>query len=311
MISFRYHLVSLAAVLFALAAGVALGAGPLSDNVRDAFGNGSGISASDVTQLQDRIERLREQVTHDDDVIADLTPPVVAARLKGHRVLLVVTPGADAALADSIATSVIAAGGQVSGRITLLPAYVDPANATFVGELAAQLDVQSDEIAGGPYVASAVVLSDALLTKGEAVGTADPAQAAIVPGFVQADLITVQGDVQRRSDLVAVVTPRRSADADNDLLTLKPLFQSMAAAAQGVIVTGPAGSAEDVGGGMVSLVREDTDLRRAVSSDDTVDTAAGQLETTLALAERLANRGGHYGSGPGASDTLPNPPPRG
>ncbi|HBO53687.1 MAG TPA: copper transporter, partial [Janibacter terrae] len=52
MIDFRYHLVSLAAVLIALSIGIVLGAGPLNDNI------GSTLSG-EVTKLRQEKEALR------------------------------------------------------------------------------------------------------------------------------------------------------------------------------------------------------------------------------------------------------------
>ena len=54
MIDFRYHLVSLAAVLIALSIGIVLGAGPLNDNI------GSTLSG-EVTKLRKEKEALRQQ----------------------------------------------------------------------------------------------------------------------------------------------------------------------------------------------------------------------------------------------------------
>ena len=59
MIDFRFHMVSLAAVLIALSVGIVLGAGPLNDNI------GATIT-SEVNRLRADKEELRRQLTREE-----------------------------------------------------------------------------------------------------------------------------------------------------------------------------------------------------------------------------------------------------
>ena len=94
MIDFRYHLVSLAAVLIALSIGIVLGAGPLNDNI------GSTLSG-EVTKLRQEKEELRRQAKEDQrglearDAYDEQTlPGVVGDRLVERTATVVVLPEA-------------------------------------------------------------------------------------------------------------------------------------------------------------------------------------------------------------------------
>ena len=139
MISFRYHLVSLAAVLMALAAGVVLGAGPLDGQL-------GGTSSSSSTSQQAKLDAATKQAsdlqaitTYDDAATAALAPAVLPGQLAAKSVVVVVTPGADGAQVDELVKAVETAGGKVTGEVDIQPSWVDPDQGTVLDSLSAQL----------------------------------------------------------------------------------------------------------------------------------------------------------------------------
>ena len=89
MIDFRYHIVSIVAIFFALGAGVVLGAGPLK-------GTGSEIVASqaerDRQQLTDaraELVQLKALDKYRDDYVAKVTAGLTDGKLANKKITLV------------------------------------------------------------------------------------------------------------------------------------------------------------------------------------------------------------------------------
>ena len=83
MIDFRYHIVSIVAIFFALGAGVVLGAGPLK-------GTGSEIVASQAERDRQQLADTRQQLSdlkaldkYRDDYVAKVTAGLTDGKLTG------------------------------------------------------------------------------------------------------------------------------------------------------------------------------------------------------------------------------------
>jgi hypothetical protein len=81
------------------------------------------------------------------------------------------------------------------------------------------------------------------------------------------------------------------------------LARALDARSDGVVVTGPASSAEP--GGLVRSLRDDGDLSERVSSVDVADTVYGRVTVVLALDEQDAGGSGRYGQGAGSEAAAP------
>jgi hypothetical protein len=315
LIDFRYHLVSLVAVFLALAAGIVLGAGPLNDTLGHALEKQTQALSAQKRDLQGQVSSLQAQVNYGEDVAASLVAPTVFGRLTGQRVVLVTLPGADRKLAGSLTKTLIQSGAAVSGQVQINDAYVDPDKATVLADLTTHLAPPGVSLPiTGPYDSSAFLLGDALVTRDPLLsGRPDEDSVALLSGYSEAGLITVTGDVDKRADLALVISalpPETVTDAtDTAQQNLLPLASSLDDFGKGVVVVGPVGSAES--GGYVHAIRTDHDSRRAISTDDAADLASGRIGTILALVEQFQGGVGHYGSGPGATDTLPRLTPDG
>ncbi|MFZ0833338.1 MAG: copper transporter, partial [Mycobacterium sp.] len=125
MISLRHHAISLAAVFLALAVGVVLGSGFLSDTLV------SGLR-DDKQQLKDRIggleqhnnaltERLNAAIEFD----TAMAGRIVRGALNEKSVMIIRTPDASDDVVTSLTRLVGDAGGKVTGTVTLTQQFVD------------------------------------------------------------------------------------------------------------------------------------------------------------------------------------------
>ena len=116
MISFRQHLVSLIAVFLALAVGVVLGGGPLSDVGRD-------DRPAAATAREHRSDA--RSAAYGDDFAAAAAAKLYGDGLKGHPVSILTLPGADGDDVSALAAQIEDAGGEVAGTYQAEPALVD------------------------------------------------------------------------------------------------------------------------------------------------------------------------------------------
>jgi hypothetical protein len=307
VIGFRYHVVSLAAVLLAAALGVLLGTTQLSGAIGDDQKDQIRALSRDNGDLQSQLRAQTGRSRSDDVVTAQLAPRLVAAALRGAKVVVVATPQATDATTDGVTKVLQEAGAKVTGRVQLTDDYADPRRAedakSYVtgGSQPAGFQLPESDDAG---VLSGALLSYALL--GDAKG--DPAAATtseILSGFSTLKMLRVDGDTVTAGDLAVVVSTGAITGADPAprLATLGALVSALDGAGRGaVVVGGPAAAGQ---GGLVGAVRSDQGLATAVSSVDDADRPVGQVAAVFALAQESAGRSGQYGTGAGVDGPFP------
>ena len=96
MIDFRYHLVSLASVLIALAVGIVLGAGPLNSGILESVNNEVKTLRADKADLRTQLDAVTNSVDLHQSFEAARLPDLVAGKLEGRQVVVVALPGAPA-----------------------------------------------------------------------------------------------------------------------------------------------------------------------------------------------------------------------
>ncbi len=308
MITFRYHIVSLTAVLLALAAGVVLGAGPL-DGQLGAGGITSEEQQAELDTLNAQVRSVQARVSYDDAAAAALAPAVLPKKLKRMSVVVVVTPGVEPGQVTALSEAVRASGAVVTGVVDILPAWLDPDQGTVLGSLASQLVPADAELpSGGVYAKAGAALATALVTN-SAVPLTEPNQTsvALLTGFEEGGFIDTTGEPAVQAQLALVVSPSaakettpEAATAANDALL--PLVAALDAG-QGAVLGGAEGSAGP--GGLVAALRESGPVRRTVSSVDVADLPSGVIASVLALAQQSAGGSGQYGIGPGADAAMP------
>lgn len=301
MVSFRYHLVSVGAVLLALAAGVVLGAGPLSTRVSSAL---TATKPADPATSAATVTALKARAASGDAYIAATAKSLVAGQLHKTRVVLVLAPGTPAPLVAAVADMLVQAGATVTGSVQLTKAWSDPTQATVLDGITTQLAPASTATAGTGATAgqsqAAAALAAALLTRQtSALGqTSDPAT-ALLAGLTQGGFLTRTGAPDKAASLAVLLGPATVPDATAFL----PLVTALRAAGRGVVVAGPSGSA--AAGGLVAALRANSSARGLVSGVDTADAVTGRVALVLALVQQKGGGRGQYGSGPGADAPVP------
>jgi hypothetical protein len=268
------RLVPLLSVLFALAVGVALGAGPLDDD------SGSAATAGPA--------HSRTPAELDESFVGSVAPTLYAHRLANQAVALVTTPGVAPEAVKALTDQVVAAGGTVASRTDLTTALTAPGQKTLVdtmgSQLAAQLGQQAPTVADpslSTYPRMGRLLGLAIGTKGAAGAAAAPAS-TVRESLAAAKLTKGLAGDSRVAPLVLVVLGRDLDDAIAD-----GLVQGLADQAHGVVVTGRTRS------GDIGALR---DRKVGVATVDGVETGAGRVAAVLALVRQITGGGGSFGA---------------
>jgi len=295
VITLRHHLLTIVAVFLALAAGIVLGGGPLSD-VGPTAATSSG--EADTAPAADRA-----QTDYTESVVSALGPATVSGRLAERSVAVVTVPGADEQVVTALTEQVTAAGGTVSARYDLSADIVDPGQKSLVDTLGSQLLTQQAEgdvaAEASTYDRIGQLLGLAIATKEAAGQDVNGKARAIVDAVSGAGLMAKPGEVAQRSPLVLVVLGTDAGDEGSDAI-LAGLAQGLAVQAGGVVV---AGATSDGGEGQLGRLRADP-VSAAVATLDGVDTAAGRVATILTLQRSLTTPGGAFGAS-GADGPVP------
>jgi hypothetical protein len=305
MISFRYHLVSLVAVLLALALGLALGATGLSGAVLDDLRGQVKRAADERRTLQADVRTLREQVRNGDEVTAALAPRIVAGALKDARVVLVGSPQADGGVTDGVQKVLEQAGARVTGRVQLTDDYADPRRAadlkSFVtsGGQPAGFQLPESDDAG---VLGGALLSYVLMRRSKA-GVEPAAVSQVLSGFSTLQMLRVESEQVAPADYAVVVASAAIPGGADRGRALGQLVAALDRAGKGAVVAGTAAAASP--NGLVGMVRDDAGLATAVSTVDDAGAAAGQVATVFALTQQSTGESGQYGLAGNADAPFP------
>lgn len=295
MITLRHHVLTIVAVFLALAAGIVLGGGPLSDV-------GSSVAAASKDG-EEAPAGAAAGADYTDAFVTAVGPAMLAGRLAERSVAIVTVPGADEQVVTALTDAVAAAGGTVSARYSLADDLVDPDQKSLVDTLGSQLLTQQ----GGDVVAADASTYDRIgQLIGLAVATKDVGgqdvngkSRAVVDAVTGAGLMEKQAEVERRAPLVLLVLGTDAGDEGSDAI-LAGLAEGLAAQATGVVVVG---TLQDGDAGQLGRFRADPSAA-TVASVDGIDTGAGRVTTILALQRSLSTPGGAFGAS-GADGAVP------
>ena len=287
MITLRHHVLTIVAVFLALAAGIVLGGGPLSEV-------GPAVTAARTDQAAEPAEG-QAAADYNDSFVTAMGPAIASGRLADRSVAVVTVPGADEQVVTALTESVAAAGGTVSARYQLADDLVDPSQKSLVDTLGSQLLTQqaTDAVAAdaSTYDRIGQLIGLAVSTK-EAEGQDVNGKArAIVEAVSGAGLMEEPGAVERRAPLVLLVLGTDAHDEGSDAI-LAGLAKGLAAQAAGLVV---AGTLPDGGTGQLGRFRADP-AAAGVGSVDGVETPSGRLATIMTLQRALTTPGGSFGA---------------
>jgi hypothetical protein len=298
VIDFRYHIVSIVAIFFALGAGVVLGAGPLKGTGSEIVQSQAERDRSQLADARDEIVNLKAMDKYRDDYVAKVTAGLIDNKLAAKDITIVTMPGADNDLVNGLQDEVEKAGGQVTTKVALDPKMFDPAQRQLVESLVTQLvtaDVAfpADSTA---YERAGMILARGIAAKEEGK-TTDADAVRVIGGLTGAKLLSLKpSQPKNRASLVLVVaakppTPVPTTTSYNDTVDfLEGLDQGSA----GVVVAGTADTAKD--GGLIKALRSDSAATKIVSSVDVADLPSGQMTVVFSLVEQASGKAGQYGA---------------
>jgi hypothetical protein len=313
MMSMRYHVVTMTALIIVGALGVLIGSTTSTGgSLLSIVAGDRSTLASQVDKLGTQRSQLEQQLRASNTFAAAVAPTAVRGQLDGRRVVLVLAPDAEAADRDAVRQLVTQAGGTVTGELGLTDAITDPSRADAIRDLTtrllpagAQLPASSDagSLAGG-------LLGSVLMTRGQTgparttVASSGDQTGAALAGLMQTGFVR-SGPRPAPAQLAVILTggPLTGTDAAERAATLARLAVELDRAGVGAVLAGRTGA--EGAHGAVGVVRADGAAASALSTVDGVQTTVGRVATVLALREQADGRSGRYGAGVNAQAPIP------
>lgn len=313
MISLRQHALSLAAVFLALAVGVVLGSGFLSDTLLSSLRDEKRDLYTQISGLNDQKNVMNEKLAAANNFDNQLAGRIVHDALGGKSVVVFRTPDARDDDVAAVTKFIGRAGGTVTGTVSLTQEFVDANSAEKLRTV-----VNSSVLPAGQQLSTKLV--DQGSQAGDLLGIAllinanpavppvgDPERDTVLASLRETGFITYQpADHVGAANAALVVTGGGlPQDAGNQGVSVARFSAALAPHGSGTLLAGRDGSA--TGGAAVAVTRADAGMSSAISTVDDVDAAPGRITAVLGLHD-LINGGhaGQYGTGHGASSiTVP------
>jgi hypothetical protein len=296
MFTFRYHLVSLAAVFIALAVGILLGAA-ISGKLSDA----------EDSLTKDRIDSLNDQLAQErsrgdimerrgeaaQELLGDAYPALMEARLQGKGFVVLFLGPADGTIRSAVERTLADADSGSPVRLVALDSPVDPQDLD--GALEADQQLAKYASGGDDFGDLGEALGRDLV-----IGDGTPLWTALSSQLVEERSGTTSSPVDGAVVVRTWHRPETEGNADQQSKTngTESLFEGLV---RGLNATGV-----PVVGVETTTAESDTSLYRqqGVSSVDDVDTLAGRIALALLLS---GGQPGHYGVKDSASDGIAPP----
>jgi hypothetical protein len=302
VINFRYHVVSLVAVFLALGTGTLVGSSFISK------GTVAVLKAS-IRQLDESnrnligdVRALNQERRTFQGFVEGGEPWIVGGRLTNRPVYLVSIDTTPGEVADRVAETLAAAGARIRGSVQLT-SKLDLSSGAKREQVAKALGAP---FAGADQLTTLIVNGMASSLAGEGpgllqqlvdAGLATVREAPGSPGLVLspapglgATVVVLGGPSKARSDL------------DDRIAGL--LATTLASLEGSPVVVG----AGEPGAGPFHLIGRLREGDQRVLTADGVDGPMGRVALILGLQAAAEGRFGDYGTGPGASSLLPEPP---
>ncbi len=287
MFDYRYHALSLAAVLFALALGILIGVAIGDSNLVSSAKNGIVHNLnSEVSEAHHQVAQLQEKLSDEEAFASGLYPLAVHELLNGRSVGLVFLGGSSDQVDALVRTAVTQAGANLASVVAVrepldLAGISREAVGTHYAALAEspQLVERFGQLAGRQLVSGGQLVSRELLSR---------VRSSLLSAF-DGQLGRLEGLVVARADPSGM----NGVQAESTAAFQSGLLSGVAAA--GVPAVGV-----ELKGAQPSQVP--WYKGKGVSSVDDLDTVAGQA----ALVYALAGDKGAFGVKPTADSLLPN-----
>lgn len=308
MIDFRYHLVSIVAVLLALSIGVVLGTGVLGGPLLEDIERNVAALRERNAELQDAVAARDEMLQTQRNFASQAEPLLLRRLLEGEDVVLVEMQGIDGAVMDGVRDALDVSGAEVSATIEVRSA-LELENEIDVDLLALALGSVSSErdqliLETGRLLGDRIGLSLQGRGLSQTLELLDELEEAGFAELQQED----EGTEPFPPDASVVIVGGNPEDPRYEVA----LFASELAARLGeqevvAVIAEPVASEW----GLVTSVRRDGSLRRTISTADGVSEPYGRIALMMALEKAAGGENVHLGSLPGAETILPRPEPGG
>lgn len=289
MISLRSHAISLAAVFLALAIGVALGSGMLSNTVLSGLQDDKQDLQQHIDTLTDDRNSLNEKLSAAGDFNAQMAPRILRDTLANKAVVVFRTPDAADDDIDGLTRLVTEAGGRVTGTVGLTQEFVDANSAekllsvvnSPIVPAGAQLSTTSVDQGSKAGDLLGITL---MIDKDPKVTPVDDAQReTVLAALRDTGFVTYGTERIAAADTALVVTGGPLGDdAGNQGATVARFAAGLAPHGSGTVLVGRDGSA--TGTSAVAVTRSDAALANAVSTVDDVNSESGRITSVLALS---------------------------
>jgi hypothetical protein len=306
VISLRQHAISLAAVFLALAVGVVLGSGLLSDTLLSGLRDEKRQLQDQINAVDEQKNALNEKLKAANDFDAAMADRMVHSALAEKSVAIFRTPDASDDTVAALTRLVGQAGGIVTGTVSLTQQFVD-ANAS---EKLLSV-VNSSILPAGSQLSTAKVdqgsqAGDLLgivlqINKNPATPPVDDTQRqTALAALRETGFVSCDKQISAANTAVVVTGGQLGEDAGNRGSTVARFAAALAPHGSGTVLAGANGSSS--GTAAVAVARADQAMASAISTVDDVDAESGRITTVLALHELLGGgHSGHYGTGQGAT----------
>ena len=306
MITLRQHAISLAAVFLALAVGVLLGSGVLSNTRISGLRGETQNLHKQVDGLNGENHALHAKLGYANAFDAQMAGRVVHDVLNGKSLIIFRAPDAKDEDVDAVAKIVGQAGGAVSGTVTLTQEFVDANSAEKLRSV-----VNSSVLPAGAQLSTQLV--DQGSQAGDLLGIAllinrdpavppvdDPQRDTVLAAMRDTGFISFKGDgnqhIGASNAAVVISGGSLSTDAGNQGVSVARFAAALAPHGSGVMLAGRDGSSD--GPAAVGVARADAAVTPVISTVDDVDAESGRVTVVLGVADLInGGRTGQYGTG--------------
>jgi Copper transport outer membrane protein, MctB len=299
VIDFRYHLISIIAVLLALSLGIVTGSGFLGEPLL------RGIRAQ-AQRVAEQNRELGRRADSSEAALLALEPEIVEGALLGQQILVVRFGGSDDAAMQNVEATISDAGGSLAITI-VLNEQLALADETQVAELTSILGrpASSPDELRATFADSLGRGLAAVASKGQP-GRSENLR-RLLDGLAGSGYLSVDGVAGQPVPLGArfVIVGGGQGSPPFPVNDVVVALASRLAARDGSVLVAESASST---WGLASAVREDALSRASVWTVDNTDQVLGRIAFALALQRSSQRPAGHYGTDPDASAIVPEPP---
>jgi hypothetical protein len=297
----------LAAVFLALAIGVALGSGLLSNTVLSGLRDDKRDLQNQVNELTDQKNALNEKLSAAGEFDSQMSPRILRDAMAGKSVVVFRTPDAADDDVDAVSRMAEQAGATVTGTISLTEEFVDANSAekllsvvnSPIVPAGAQLSTKSVDQGSQAGDLLGITL---LMNRDPKIPAVDDQQRdTVLAALRDTGFLTYGTERIGAANTALIVTGGALGDdAGNKGATVARFAAGLAPHGSGTVIAGRDGSSS--GTSAVAVTRSDGALTAAVSTVDDVNATSGRITSVLALGDLIGGgRPGQYGVGQGAT----------